>query len=166
MTIKVPEKPAPVTDCGVLVTVMTWFVKAVASEWRKLTLAMTTLTVKVPLMLTNFSAVVAVVWVNSGWVDSYYHLGSMKLGPSWLSLDVEHWTADGLLAVFFFIAGLELKRELVVGSLRDPARAVLPVGHPGHSLKRLPRIKVAPKRDGGVAASKLDFGHHAAWQSA
>ena len=73
------------------------------------------------------AAVVAVVWVNSGWADSYYYLESMKLGPSWLSLDVEHWTADGLLAVFFFIAGLELKRELVVGSLRDPARAVLPV---------------------------------------
>ena len=45
------------------------------------------------------------------------------IGP----LDVEHWAADGALALFFFVAGLELKRELLVGSLRRPADAAVPV---------------------------------------
>ena len=45
------------------------------------------------------------------------------LGP----LSLEHWAADGGLAVFFFLAGLELKRELVLGSLSNPADALVPV---------------------------------------
>ncbi|HVQ86568.1 MAG TPA: Na+/H+ antiporter NhaA, partial [Actinomycetes bacterium] len=51
------------------------------------------------------------------------------LGPTFFHLDLslEDWAADGLLAIFFFVAGLELKRELVVGSLRDRHQAVLPV---------------------------------------
>ncbi|WP_455410129.1 Na+/H+ antiporter NhaA, partial [Streptomyces hiroshimensis] len=44
-----------------------------------------------------------------------------------LDLSVQHWAADGLLAVFFFVAGIELKRELVAGDLRDPKAAALPV---------------------------------------
>ena len=48
---------------------------------------------------------------------------STSVGP----LDVEHWAADGALTLFFFVAGLELKRELVVGSLRRPADAAVPV---------------------------------------
>ena len=53
-----------------------------------------------------------------------FHIGPAALG---LDLSVEHWAADGLLAVFFFVAGIELKRELVVGELRDPQGAALPV---------------------------------------
>lgn len=77
-------------------------------------------------------AVVALVWANSPWRDSYTAMLGTKLGPAWLSgvdlrLDVAHWAADGLLAIFFFVAGVELKRELVVGDLRSPANALLPV---------------------------------------
>ena len=74
-------------------------------------------------VLALAAALVAVVWANSRWADSYVDLQHLFLGP----LDVEHWAADGALALFFFVVGLELKRELVVGSLRRPADAAVPV---------------------------------------
>jgi Na+:H+ antiporter, NhaA family len=69
------------------------------------------------------AAALAVLWANSPWGASYEQLRAVELGP----LDVEHWAADGALTIFFFVAGLELKRELVVGSLRRPADAAVPV---------------------------------------
>jgi NhaA family Na+:H+ antiporter len=74
------------------------------------------------------AAVAALIWSNTGH-HSYESAAGFHLGPSALGLhlSVEHWAADGLLAVFFFVAGVELKRELVVGELRNPASAVLPV---------------------------------------
>lgn len=69
------------------------------------------------------AAAVAVVWANSPWGASYDALRHWHLGP----LDLEHWAADGALTLFFFVAGLELKREFVVGSLRRPADAAVPV---------------------------------------
>ena len=69
------------------------------------------------------AAALAVAWANSPWADGYAGLRALQVGP----LDVEHWAADGALTLFFFVAGLELKRELVVGSLRRPADALLPV---------------------------------------
>jgi NhaA family Na+:H+ antiporter len=69
------------------------------------------------------AAAVAVVWANSPWGASYDALRHWQLGP----LDLEHWAADGALAIFFFVAGLELKREFAVGSLRRPADALVPV---------------------------------------
>lgn len=73
--------------------------------------------------LALLAAAVAVVWVNSPLGDSYDSLRHFQLGP----LDIEHWAADGALTLFFFVAGLELKREFVVGSLRRPADAAVPV---------------------------------------
>ncbi|MES5819771.1 Na+/H+ antiporter NhaA [Streptomyces sp. RG80] len=75
------------------------------------------------------AAVVALVWANTPWSGAYehvrdFHFGIPALG---LNLSVEHWTADGLLTIFFLVAGIELKRELVVGELRTPATAALPV---------------------------------------
>ncbi|MFF5261007.1 Na+/H+ antiporter NhaA [Actinomadura viridis] len=74
-------------------------------------------------------AVIAVVWANSPWSDSYESLRGFTVGPaSWhLDLSLATWAADGLLAIFFFVAGLELKREFVAGDLRDPRRALVPV---------------------------------------
>ncbi len=69
------------------------------------------------------AAAVAVVWANSPWAASYEELRHLAIGP----LDVEHWAADGALTLFFFVAGLELKRELVVGSLRRVSDAAVPV---------------------------------------
>jgi Na+:H+ antiporter, NhaA family len=75
------------------------------------------------------AAVVALVWANSPWSAAYESLRTLTVGPSaWhLDLDLATWAADGLLAVFFFVAGLELKREFVAGDLRDPRRAAVPV---------------------------------------
>jgi NhaA family Na+:H+ antiporter len=75
------------------------------------------------------AAGVAVLWASSPWSGSYEDLRGTVVGPAVLHLDLDlaTWAADGLLAVFFFVAGLELKRELVVGQLRRPAEAVLPM---------------------------------------
>jgi NhaA family Na+:H+ antiporter len=72
---------------------------------------------------------VALVWANSPWSASYTSLRDTRVGPAYLHLDLTlgTWAADGLLAIFFFVAGLELKREFVAGDLRDPRRAALPV---------------------------------------
>ncbi|MGA5577195.1 Na+/H+ antiporter NhaA [Streptomyces koyangensis] len=79
-------------------------------------------------MLLLAAAVAALIWANTG-SGSYTAVRDFHLGPASLGLDlsVGHWAADGLLAVFFFVAGVELKRELVAGELRDPRRALLPV---------------------------------------
>jgi len=74
------------------------------------------------------AAVLALVVANSPLHAAYEQLRALTFGPSALHarLDVEHWAADGLLAVFFFVAGLEVKRELVVGELADRRAAALP----------------------------------------
>ncbi|HEY7858371.1 MAG TPA: Na+/H+ antiporter NhaA [Candidatus Nanopelagicales bacterium] len=74
------------------------------------------------------AAILALVWANSPWSAAYHELGAIKVGPAALQLHLtlSEWAADGLLAVFFFIAGLELKHELAVGSLSKPAQAALP----------------------------------------
>jgi Na+:H+ antiporter, NhaA family len=75
------------------------------------------------------AAVIALVWANSPWRDAYTELTQVVVGPAALHLDLTlaTWAADGLLAVFFFVAGLELKHELVLGSLSDTRKAVVPV---------------------------------------
>ena len=79
--------------------------------------------------LLLLGTVIALVWANSPAGDSYQRLAEVRVGPSTLHLDLtlSTWAADGLLAIFFFVVGLELKREFVAGDLRDPARAALPV---------------------------------------
>ncbi|MET0449735.1 MAG: Na+/H+ antiporter NhaA [Aeromicrobium sp.] len=73
------------------------------------------------------AAIAALVAANVG--DGYATLRDTVVGPSALRLDLSlgAWAADGLLAIFFFVAGLELKRELVAGDLRDPRRAAIPI---------------------------------------
>ncbi len=73
--------------------------------------------------------VAALVWINSPAGDSYVALRDYTIGPEALHLNLSlgTWAADGLLAIFFFVVGLELKREFVAGDLRDPARAALPI---------------------------------------
>ena len=78
------------------------------------------------------ATVLALMWANSPWSAAYTDLRDATpwadaLAPLHLDLTVAEWGGDGLLAVFFFVAGLELKRELVLGSLRRPAEALLPV---------------------------------------
>lgn len=80
-------------------------------------------------ILLVVAALAALTWVNSPWGGAYLDLREATIGPAALNLDLSlgTWAADGLLAVFFFVAGLELKREFVDGDLRDPARAALPI---------------------------------------
>ncbi|MGH9113832.1 MAG: Na+/H+ antiporter NhaA, partial [Acidimicrobiales bacterium] len=76
------------------------------------------------------ATVVALVWANSPWDESYRDLWtthfSMALGSHEIDLDLRQWINDGLMALFFFVVGLEIKRELVEGELRDPRKAALP----------------------------------------
>jgi Na+:H+ antiporter, NhaA family len=77
------------------------------------------------------AAAIALIWANSPWSESYHALTATKVGTDDLGLhlylSLGTWAADGMLAIFFFVVGLELKREFVAGDLRDPARAVLPI---------------------------------------
>ncbi|HJB10865.1 MAG TPA: Na+/H+ antiporter NhaA [Candidatus Brachybacterium merdavium] len=82
-------------------------------------------------MLLLSATVLALLMANSLFADVYFavrdtELG-FQLGPLDLELTVGHWAADGLLAVFFFVVGLELKQEFVVGDLRSPSKALVPI---------------------------------------
>lgn len=79
--------------------------------------------------LLLIGAALAIIWANSPWHEAYEHLREIRIGPESLHLDltVHAWAADGLLAIFFFVVGLELKREIVVGELRRPATAIVPI---------------------------------------
>lgn len=79
--------------------------------------------------LLLIAAVAALIWANSPWRDGYTGLRDAHLGPDFLHLNLSlaHWAADGLLAVFFFVVGLELKHEFVAGDLQDRAKAAVPI---------------------------------------
>lgn len=96
-------------------------------ETQRITAALRTETVGGVLLL--IAAVIALLWANSPWREGYTALRELTVGPASLHLDLDlsHWAADGLLAVFFFVAGIELKHELLVGDLRELSKAVLPV---------------------------------------
>lgn len=74
---------------------------------------------------------IALVWANSPWQGAYQALWNTELaievGRWSLAMDLRHWVNDGLMALFFFVVGLEIKRELVAGELRSPRNAALPV---------------------------------------
>ncbi len=75
------------------------------------------------------AAVIALIWANSPISDSYFALRDFRFGyePWHLELSLGAWAADGLLAVFFFLVGLELKREFVAGDLRQISTSIVPV---------------------------------------
>ncbi|HEV7990748.1 MAG TPA: Na+/H+ antiporter NhaA [Gemmatimonadaceae bacterium] len=74
---------------------------------------------------------IALVWANSGWAASYHHLWEIPLTigmPGYgLTMSLHHWVNDGLMAVFFFLVGLEIKREVLEGDLSTRRSATLPV---------------------------------------
>ncbi|MHC6220045.1 Na+/H+ antiporter NhaA [Arthrobacter sp. MMS24-S77] len=96
-------------------------------EYQRILAILRTETVGGALLLA--ATVAALVWANSPLANGYFALRDVKIGyaPWHLELSLGHWASDGLLAVFFFIAGLELKREFVAGELRKPAKAIVPV---------------------------------------
>lgn len=74
---------------------------------------------------------VALVWANSPWAQTYFDLLHTYVGVSWgdasFKLSFHHWINDGLMVIFFFVVGLEIKREMVVGELSSFDKASLPV---------------------------------------
>ena len=82
-------------------------------------------------ILLIIATVVALVWANSPWAESYSNLWHTKLtvgvGGFSISKDLTHWINDGLMAVFFLVVGLEIKREILVGELSSIRGATLPV---------------------------------------
>ncbi|MFB9237752.1 Na+/H+ antiporter NhaA [Plantactinospora siamensis] len=103
-----------------------------SSSWpeaRYLAAVLRTETVGGALLLAG--AAIALGWANTPWSDSYLRLARHVPWPGGhalhLDLTLSAWAADGLLAIFFFVVGLELKRELVAGDLRNPRQAVLPM---------------------------------------
>lgn len=77
------------------------------------------------------SALLAMVLANSPWSDGFHHLWEVEFGFSFngqsISKSLHHWINDGLMAVFFFVVGLELKREIIAGELSEPRKAMLPI---------------------------------------
>ncbi len=104
------------------------------------------------------AAAAAIVWANSPWADSYFALRDFTIGGEpfglHLSLSIGHWASDGLLAVFFFVVGLELKREFVAGDLRDPGRAALPIAAAVGGMVVPALIFVAVTARGGEGAAQ------------
>ena len=82
-------------------------------------------------LLLMLCAVAALVIANSHWADAYHHLLKLPfaigIGQWELSMTLHHWINDGLMALFFFVVGLELKRELLVGELSTIKAALLPI---------------------------------------
>jgi Na+:H+ antiporter, NhaA family len=82
-------------------------------------------------MVLLAAALLALGWANSPWAQSYEQVWhtrlAVQLGPWSLGADLRHWINDGLMTVFFLVVGLEIKRELVNGELRERRKAALPV---------------------------------------
>lgn len=73
------------------------------------------------------AAVAALVWANSPWSASYHRAWQVELSISGLRLPLEGWVNDALMALFFFLMGMEIKQEIVHGELSRARRAALPV---------------------------------------
>ena len=77
------------------------------------------------------AAFLALLWANSSWSESYHQIWAtvleLRLGSQMLTMDLRHWLNEGLMTIFFLVVGLEIKREMVEGELRDGRRRALPV---------------------------------------
>lgn len=83
-------------------------------------------------ILLFFSAVLAVILANSSWSSAFFHFWendfSIGFNESFvLKKSLLHWINDGLMSIFFFVVGLELKREIIGGELSNPKKAMLPI---------------------------------------
>jgi len=99
-------------------------------------------------------AVAALVMANSSWADAYHHLWaitvSVAAGGSGLSLTIHDWINDGLMAAFFLLVGLEIKREVLAGELASPRQASLPIAAACGGMA-VPALVYVLSSGGGVA---------------
>ncbi|MFG2513198.1 Na+/H+ antiporter NhaA [Streptomyces sp. NPDC048584] len=105
--------------------------------------------------LLLIAVAIALFWANSPWSEAYTSLwhteASVTLGDARLSMDLGHWVNDGLMALFFFVIGLEVRHELSVGSLKERRKVVIPglAGIGGMLVPIVLYLAIAP---GGEAA--------------
>src|SRR5690554_603428 len=83
-------------------------------------------------IILGISVIIALILANSPLADSYFEVLKYKVAltfnnNSFIDLSILHWVNDGLMAIFFFVVGLELKREFVGGELSSPRKAILPI---------------------------------------
>lgn len=80
-------------------------------------------------ILLLIAAMIALIWANTPWGDAYHAFSSIQIGPESLGLNMSigTWASDGLLVFFFFLVGVELKHDLVVGALSNLKQAAVPV---------------------------------------
>lgn len=84
-------------------------------------------------IVLGIAVIIALLLANSPWREQYFeffehHLGFVFDGRPYFNFSLEHWINDGLMSLFFFVVGLELKREFIGGELREIKKVVLPVG--------------------------------------
>lgn len=107
-------------------------------------------------LLLLFAALVALVWANSPWAASYdqlWHTAAfVGAGERALSMTLQHWINDGLMAVFFFVVGLEIKREVLIGELASPKRAALSIAAAAGGMV-VPALFYAALNRGGTGAA-------------
>jgi len=82
-------------------------------------------------LLLMGSAIIALFLANGVFADAYLHFihtpVNLNIGGWGINMSLHHWVNDGLMALFFFVVGLELKREIMVGELSDLRQAALPI---------------------------------------
>lgn len=83
-------------------------------------------------IVLGISVIIALFLANSPWSEHYFHFFEHKFGfrfdgETYLEYNIHHWINDGLMAIFFFVVGLELKREIIGGELSNPRKALLPI---------------------------------------
>ena len=78
-------------------------------------------------VLLILSTIVSISITNSQWAETYLHFWHIELGNAFLSMHLEHWINDLLMAVFFFLVGMEIKRELMIGELSTIQKTLLPL---------------------------------------
>jgi NhaA family Na+:H+ antiporter len=102
------------------------------------------------------SALLAMIIANSPWADGFHHFWEKEFSIGFdgriLSKSLHHWINDGLMAVFFFVVGLELKREILAGELSSPRKAMLPIAAAAGGMIFPAIIYLAFNREGDTSA--------------
>ncbi len=106
--------------------------------------------------------VIALIWANSPWAERYFQLweteAGIVFGQFHLEMHLSHWINDGLMAIFFFLVGLEIKREILVGELSTPKKA-LAADCRGDRRDDFPRCHLSGHQRGHGGSGRLGHPH-------